>query len=267
LLACLTRKYVILVVGFESAVQNTNNRYCTDLLLLHFWVGSFCGVLDNNSKPAFPRGVSAISDIITLIEDMRNQIPDKSWMLYLLEIFNRENISVELNLICQFDNQDYFEAIFGGVNRYRFKQVLPIIGHSYLRQIIMNYQKQYLGFILEDQNTKQIERFDLLVDRTFIFEAQNHFPGIEWWNKIGNFPYPIRYHVEISQLMYGLSDTSLDPESMIYEPYYVLVPTNEGSGKQCYPISFSNIRLKAGCIYYNVKSGNCKTGMKYLYKE
>jgi hypothetical protein len=57
---------------------------------LHFWVGSFCGVLDNNSKPAFPRGVSAISDIITLIEDMGNQIPDKSWMLYLLEIFNRE---------------------------------------------------------------------------------------------------------------------------------------------------------------------------------
>jgi hypothetical protein len=86
----------------------------------------------------------------------------------------------------------------------------------------MNYQKQYLGFILEDQNTKQIERFDLLVDRRFIFEAQNHFTGIEWWNKIGNFPYPIRYHVEISQLMYGLSETSLDPESMIYEPYNVL---------------------------------------------
>jgi hypothetical protein len=78
----------------------------------------------------------------------------------------------------------------------------------------MNYQKQYLGFILEDQNTKQIERFDLLVDRRFIFEAQNHFTGIEWWNKIGNFPYPIRYHVEISQLMYGLSETSL---SRIYD--------------------------------------------------
>jgi hypothetical protein len=61
-----------------------------------------------------------------------------------------------------------------------------------------------------------------LVDRRFIFEAQNHFTGIEWWNKIGNFPYPIRYHVEISQLMYGLSETSLDPESMIYEPYNVL---------------------------------------------
>jgi hypothetical protein len=40
---------------------------------LHFWVGSFCGVLDDtNDKPAFPRGVIAVSDIITLIEDLGN---------------------------------------------------------------------------------------------------------------------------------------------------------------------------------------------------
>jgi hypothetical protein len=101
---------------------------------LHFWVGSFSYILDDDSsKPAFPRGIIAISDIITLIEDMGNQIPDKSWILYLLEIFNKQNIAIELNLICQFDNQDYFEAIFNGVNRYRFKDVLPILGHSYLR--------------------------------------------------------------------------------------------------------------------------------------
>ena len=255
------------VVGFESAVQNTNNRYSTDLLLLHFWVGSFCSVLDNNGKPAFPRGVSAISDIITLIEDMGNQIPDKSWMLYLLEIFNRENISVELNLICQFDNQDYFEAIFGGVNRYRFKQVLPIIGHSYLRQIIMNSQKRSVSYILEDQNTKQTERFDLSVNPEFVFEGQNHFTGIEWWNKMGNFPYSIRYQVEISQLVYGISDKPSDLDSIIYGPYHVLLPNSEGSGKQ-YPVSFHNARIKEdGCICYNVKSGNCSTGLKYLYKE
>ena len=34
-----------------------------------------------------------------------------------------EDVPLELNLICQFDNQNYFEAIFGGVNRYRFKKV------------------------------------------------------------------------------------------------------------------------------------------------
>ena len=148
----------------------------------------------------YPRGVIAISDVITLIEDMGNQIPDKSWMLYLLELFNVGNVPAELNLICQFDNQNYFEAIFGGVNRYRFKQVLPMIGRSYLRQIILNYQKRSVIYILEDLNTKETERFDLLVDNEnnsgfTLFEVQNHFTGIEWWNKIGNFPYPIRYHV------------------------------------------------------------------------
>ena len=236
------------------------------MLLLHFWVGSFCGVLDNNNKPAFPRGVSGISDIITLIEDMGNQIPDKSWMLYLLEIFNKQNIPSELNLICSFNNDGKFDAIFNGVNQYQFKQISPVVGHSYLRQILMNYQKQSIHYILEDQNTRQIERFELLVDRGFIFEAQNHFTGIEWWNKIGNFPYPIRYHAEVSQIMYGLCDNPSDAESVVYRPYNALVSNSEGSG-QNYPISFSNNRIKDGCICYNVKSGNCKTGMEYLSKE
>ena len=52
-------------------------------------------------------------------------------MLYLLEIFNSQQIAVELNLICQFDNQNYFEAIFNGVNQYRFNKVLPKIGNNY----------------------------------------------------------------------------------------------------------------------------------------
>jgi hypothetical protein len=237
---------------------------------LHFWVGSFCCILDDNYKPAFPNGVIAVSDIITLIEDIGNQIPDKSWMLYLLEIFNKQNIPAELNLICQFDNQDYFEAIFNGVNRYRFKEVLPILGYSYLRQIIMNSQKQSISYLLEDRNTKQTERFDLSllkIGQEFVFEGQNHFTGIEWWNKIGNFPYPMRYHVEISQLMYGLSDNPSDPESIIYGPYNTLIPNSEGSSKQ-YPISFHNARIVDGCICYNVKSGSCKGGMNiFLCKE
>jgi len=233
---------------------------------LHFWVGSFCCILDDNYKPAFPKGVIAVSDIITLIEDMGNQLPDKSWMLYLLEIFNKQNIPAELNLICQFDKQDYFEAIFNGVNRFRFKEVLPILGHSYLRQIIMNSQKQSISYLLEDRNTKQIERFDLSllkIGEEFVFEGQNHFTGIEWWNKIGNFPYPMRYHVEISQLTYGLSDNPSDPESIIYGPYNTLMPNSEGSSKQ-YPISFHNARIVDGCICYDIKSGSCKGGMKYL---
>ena len=232
---------------------------------MHFWVGSFCGILDDSSsKPAFPRGVIAGTDIITLIEDIGNQIPDKSWMLYLLELFNSQNIAIELNLICQFDNQNYFEAIFNGVNRYRFKEVLPILGHSYLRQIVMNSQKERISYLLEDQNTKQTQRFDLPsnIVGEFAFEVSNLFTGIEWWNKIGYFPYPIRYRVKVSQIMYGLSDNPSDPESISYGPCNALVPNNEGSN-MLYPISFQNPRIESGCICYDVKSGNCKSGMKY----
>src|ERR671929_2103241 len=145
---------------------------------MHFWVGSFCGILDDSSsKPAFPRGVKAGTDIITLIEDMGNQIPDKSWMLYLLELFNIQNIPTELNLICSFNNDGKFDAIFNGVNQYQFKQIFPIVGHSYIRQIIMNYQKECISYLLEDQNTKQTERFNLslnIIGREFVLEGRNH---------------------------------------------------------------------------------------------
>ena len=193
-------------------------------------------------------------------------------MLYLFELFNKQqNIAIELNFICQFDNQDYFEAIFNGVNRYRFKQVLPILGHSYLRQIIMNTQKQCISYIIEDRNTKQTERFDLKLSiqkelsssLLFAFEASNLFTGIEWWNKIGNFPYPIRYNVEVSQLMFGLSDNPSDSESIVYRPFNALIPNSEGTNMP-YPISFNNPRIESDCICYDVRSGNCRTGMRYL---
>ena len=240
---------------------------------MHFWAGSFCGILDGSGskKPAFPRRAIAGTDVIALVEDVGNQIPDKSWMLYLLELFNKQqNIAIELNLICQFDNQSYFEAIFNGVNRYRFKEVLPILGHSYLRQIIMNSQKECISYLLQDRNTKQTERFDLRLnigrELSFAFEASNHFTGIEWWNKIGNFPYQIRYHVQISQLMYGLLDNSNNPsdsEYIVYLPYETLLPNSEGSSLR-YPISFYNPRIESGCICYNVKPGICESGMKYV---
>lgn len=40
-------------------------------------------------------------------------------MLYLLELFNRQNIAVELNLIFSFNNDGKFDAIFNGVNQYQ----------------------------------------------------------------------------------------------------------------------------------------------------
>ena len=81
---------------------------------MHYWLGSFCRVINNN-KSYFPINVAAVSDIIKLEKDLGHQIPNKCWMLYLLELFNIHNKPVELNLICQFDNQNYFEAIFLGI--------------------------------------------------------------------------------------------------------------------------------------------------------
>jgi hypothetical protein len=132
----------------------------------------------------------------------------------------------------------------------------------------MNSLKRTVSYILGSQNTKQTERFDLHLKNAeeFVFEGQNHFTGIEWWNKIGNFPYPMRYRVEISQLMYGLSDNPSDSESMIYGPYNALIPNSEGSNIQC-PIAFHNARIKDGCMCYDVVSGRCKTGTKYNSQE
>jgi hypothetical protein len=133
----------------------------------------------------------------------------------------------------------------------------------------MNSQKQSISYLLEDRNTKQTERFDLSllkIGEEFVFEGQNHFTGIEWWNKIDNFPYPIRYHVEISQLMYGIGDNPSDSESIIYRPYTTLMPNSEGSNKQ-YPISFLNARIEDGFICYDIKSGSCKSGMKYFSEK
>ena len=240
----------------------------------HFWVGSFCRCIFNG-REYFPRGTIAASDIITLVNDLGNRISDKSWMLYLLETFNTQNVTCELNLICQFDGQNYFEAIFQGRNQYRFKQVLPILNHSYQRQIIVNQADCIISYLLTDKMTGQSEIFNLLIDNninnshrkgfSFDFEILNQFTGIEWWNKVGNFPYPIRFHVQVSQLMYGCKDTaSEDANSILFRPYSALLSNSDGLAKQ-YPISFANSRVKEddGCICYDISDGVCTNGIRF----
>lgn len=46
-----------------------------------------------------------------------------------LEIFNKQNIPAEFNLIRSFNNDGKFDAIFNGINWYQFKQVSPAVGH------------------------------------------------------------------------------------------------------------------------------------------
>jgi hypothetical protein len=61
----------------------------------HFWVGSFCRcysviVVERKDNPElyFPSAVVGASDIIRICEELKNNIPDKLWMLYLLELFD-----------------------------------------------------------------------------------------------------------------------------------------------------------------------------------
>lgn len=231
---------------------------------MHSWVGSFCRIINNKGQVTFPKGVVAASDIITLDSDLGNQIPDKSWMLYLLELFNRQNIAVELNLICSFNNDGEFDAIFNGVNQHQFKSIQPLQDHSYMRQIILNDEIKSVSYVLEDKTTGQVEGFNLSIggNSKFVFDGGNQFTGIEWWNKKGNFPYPIRYQVEISQLMYGKQGNANDSQSIVYLPYDSLIPNSEGNSP-FYPISFYDTRTKDGCVCYNVSSGNCNNGLRY----
>lgn len=234
-----------------------------NLTILHYWVGSFCRIADKKQRaPIFPAGATSVSDVIKIVADLGNQIPDKSWMLYLLELFTIRNVPIELNLICQFDNQDYFEAIFQGVNRYRFTKVLPIIEHSYLRMLMLDKINKQIKYSITDQITGISETFDFsLGSMNFDYIAGNQFSGIEWWNKMGNFPYSIRYKVEVSQLMVGFIDKD-DPESVTFIPHDSLIPNKDNSGT-AYPITFQNIMLRDGCVCYSIQSGKCNNGIHY----
>ena len=95
-----------------------------EYLMSHFWVGSFFCCYSvivverkDNPKFYFPSDVVGASDIIRICEDLENNIPDKSWMLYLLELSdsgatNNNHRPIELNLISQFNEYDNFWAIF-----------------------------------------------------------------------------------------------------------------------------------------------------------
>src|SRR5918911_5337383 len=173
----------------------------------HCWLGSLCYIVEQGeSVIRFPINVVAITDIITILEDLGNKIPDKSWMLYLLEMFDGQNKNaVELNLICQFNDRDNFWAIFKGVNRYKFTKVLPSIGHSYLRQIIMHKNRNLIEYRVSDLEDKNTEYYDFRIDddqNLLSYEGSAHFTGVEWWNKVGNSPFPTRYKIEISNLKF-----------------------------------------------------------------
>jgi hypothetical protein len=230
----------------------------------HCWIGSLCHTVEQWSDVIrFPTNVIAVADIITILEDLGNKIPDKSWMLYLLEMFDGQNkIPVELNLICQFNDRNNFWAIFKGINRYKFTKVLPSVGHSYLRRIIMNKSSNLIEYCITDIKEENTECYDFKTDDSqgLCYEGSAHFTGVEWWNKVGNSPFSIRYKIEVSDLKFG----QLDFGQLIYRPYDSLLP-NKGGYALEYPISFGRPSVKDnGCIRYTLMSGTSNAGLKFI---
>jgi hypothetical protein len=237
----------------------------------HFWSGCLCYIMSGKGT-VFPERVIAGSDVVLLTADLGNQIPDKSWMLYLFELFvdKKRNIPLELNIICQFDNQNYFEAIFGGHNQYRFRKVLPEVGHAYSRKIFVDPTDHVIYYHLSDIQSKEHESFKLhegnirhpfIELRSITLEGSRQFSGIEWWNKISTHPYPIRYQVQISLLKYARDESSTQ-NGIRYLPYQIIVSDTDRQGQQ-YPISLVNPRVMDGCICYNVDAGSSRTGLTY----
>jgi hypothetical protein len=209
-------------------------------------------------------------------------------MIYMLELFidkdyvqgNRRGVPLELDLFCEFDNDNDFKAVFNGTNLYNFTKILPEIGNSYQREIILNASNRLIEYKLTDLKTGQSEFFKISADKMngrvteevrqalikvikeVKFEPYDHFTGIEWWNIVGTVPFPIRYQTQFSMLRYAQYKSSADLKEINYKPYTSLMPDTEVQANQ-YPISFQNPRAVDGCICYDVSSGATNTGMTY----
>lgn len=218
----------------------------------HFWVGSLCLF---QGRAVLQPGIIAVADAITIIEDMGNRIPDKSWMLYVLEVFDRKSgVPAELNLICQFNDRDNFWAIFSGVNRFKFTEVLPVVGHTYQRQIIFQKQSQAIQYVLTDRTAGKSEKFVFDVSG-IAFEGKSHFTGVEWWNKVASQTFPARFRVDISGLMCGIADG----QGITYMPYDGFVPNKDDSTSR-YAVSFVNPAVNQGYLSYGITDGMSRNG-------
>lgn len=81
-------------------------------------------------------------------------------MLYLLEFYlDAKEIPVELDLVCSFDDDDELNAVFGGNNQYAFK-IPPIVGHSYVREIMADGNSSTIKYMLNDLNSGSQKPFN-----------------------------------------------------------------------------------------------------------
>ncbi|HKO64312.1 MAG TPA: hypothetical protein VJU13_03865, partial [Candidatus Nitrosocosmicus sp.] len=127
------------------------------------------------------------------------------------------------------------------------------IGHSFHRQINFLDRDSTLEFYLKDLNSNEDEKFSLRVDqKQFAFQFHQCFTGVEWWNRINYSTYPIRYEIEVSNLMYGFNDNLYDPTSQLFFPIGSIYENKDGT-THSYPVEFYDITRRNGCVCYLVK--------------
>jgi len=261
----------------------------------HFWAGSAC-------NPVYLKGVTAVSDILTIKADLGNHIPNNSWMIYMLELFIDakyvqyieqspfHGVPLELDLFCE-TNRIHFTAVFNGNNQYDFN-IVPELGNSYLREILLDSPNRIIKYRLTDLKTRESESFSpnaskirgvgeneeeresvkkylIKVLDEVKFEPYKHFTGIEWRNNSDTVsgPFPVKYQAQFSMLRYttqyhdlsGKEDLKIDVN---YTPYTLLGSDIDLPGRQ-YPIAFQNLREMDRCICYDVNSGSTNVGMTY----
>ena len=147
------------------------------------------------------------------------------------------------------------------------------MGHSYVREILAHGPSQKIIYQLTDLNTGKFESFEIGQDNLkgfstniindIKFAGSDHFSGVEWWNKVEETPYPIRYEVMISLLQYGLQDSS-SAQKITYHPYNSMVADNDKNSKR-YPVLFQHARVMKGCICYNIARGDSDAGLTYSF--
>ncbi|MBA3750649.1 MAG: hypothetical protein H0X03_07155, partial [Nitrosopumilus sp.] len=139
---------------------------------------------------------------------------------------------------------------------------LPETGSNYLRQIRFDKSKSSIEYYLKNLESFIDENFILKLNTTpsFSYQFSTCFTGIEWWNKIEKRPYPIRFRIAISNLMYGFNDDPEDSKSIIFYPVNSINSNKDGKSSS-YPVKFIYNSIKNGCLSYDVESGYCIDGL------
>lgn len=144
-----------------------------------------------------PVGATMASDTIQLIQENINQIPDKSWVVQLFELFTPASSggTAELDLISEYTGKTRFVAIFMGNNIHYFA-IPAVVGHIYRRQVVLSPGRAL--YWLMDMSTGMTETFPFSLTPGPDYSLQGVSRGIEWHNLQGTTTFPVDWVVSLS---------------------------------------------------------------------